>query len=290
MVREVLRLGGEVETLTEDGATALMLAAENDHVRAVDVLLAAGAEFSVTDPSGNTALHRAARAGKGGPTEQLLRAGASRGARNADGRSPQDLAGEGGHGNVQSIFRHTKLIHLSLIKGSVGFTALSDPQHESSVGWDFSLGLGLKVHERLRLQTEVAWATRTTDPTEEGPVMFPNGGDFYYATYSVDIRPSARLALGNPYRTHLYLVGGVSLSTIEEVEILDWVDPDADGTTVTDQSDLKMTSPFAGLGVQGTLGRTITSFELVVSRGSEVRLDRFMGSMGSVMMALSFAW
>lgn len=290
MLQQVLAMGGGADTPDASGSTALMLAAETGQSDAVAVLLNAGADLRATDSRGNTPLHRAANAGLDRTAEALLRAGAPRGAKNADGRSPQSLAGANGHGNVQSVFRHTKFLHLALLKGSFGFTRLADPQHEASVGYDFAIGLGVKVHERLRIQTEVAWATRSSDPMEEGPIIIPGNGDFYYNTYSMDIRPSARLALGNPYRTHVYLVGGVSFSTIEEVEILDWSDTEADGLIVTNQSDLKMTSPLAGLGVQGTLGRTITSVELVVARGSEVRLDRFMGSMGTVMFGLSFAW
>lgn len=290
MMERVLALGGRIDARDGAGSTPFMIAAESGATDALNFLLGAGADIRATDDQGNTPLHRAAAAGQDRTAELLLRAGASRGAGNNAGRSPQDVAGANGHGNVQSLFRHTKFLHLALLKGAVGFTKLAEPQHESSVGWEFALGLGLKVHERVRLQGEVAWATRTTDPMEEGPIVLPGSGDYYYATYSIDIRPTARIALGNPYRTHVYLVGGASLSTIEEVEILDWIDTDADGTIVTDQSDLEMTSVLVGLGIQGTLGRTITSAELVVTRGSEVRLDRFMGSMGAVSFGLSFAW
>lgn len=290
LVVELLRLGAQVDVPATDGSTTLMLAAEAGDVGALGLLLEAGADLEATDSAGNTPLHRAAAAGRDRTAERLMRAGADRGARNARGRSPQDLAGDNGHGSVQSLFRHTKRLHFAPLKGAVGLTRLADPQHESSVGWEYGVGLGLRLHERVRLQGEIAWATRTTDPSEDGPIVVqPGSGDFYYAAYSVDVRPMVRIALGNPYRTHPYTVAGVNLSTVEEAEILDWVDTDADGVIVTDRSET-VTSLIGGLGVQATLGRVVTSVEILLSRSSTLRLEPFEGPMESVTVGLSFAW
>lgn len=290
MVEKVLELGGSVDARDDGGSSALMVAAETGQSALIAALLQSGAALEATDNRGNRALHRAAAAGRDGAVEALLRAGAARGPRNADGRSPNDVAGDEGHGAVQSLFRHTKLFHLALIKVGGGFTRLGHPQHESSTSWEFGLGLGIRAHERVRLQAEVAWATRTTDPLDEGAIALPPGGDLYYAAYSVDVRPSARIALGNPYRTHGYLLAGVNFSTIEEVELLDWTDSDADGVIVTDQSDTEVTSLIGGLGVQKAFGRTIVSLELVVSRASEVRLDPFEGSWTTYGLGFGLAW
>jgi len=292
MVRQTLRLGASVDVTTEDGSTPLMLAAESGGSDIARLLVEAGASVEARDAAGNTPLHRGAAAGSDDAAEFMLRSGAPRGARNAEGRSAEDLAAQNGHGDVRSLFRHTKLLHVAPVKVGVNLTRFEDPQHESSLGWEYSVALGIRVHSRVRLQLDWGFMTRATDPVDEdGPVVLPPGGDFYYWINTVEMRPMIRVALGNPYRTHPYLLAGAAIGSVNEIELRDWSDPDADGQPVTDTSVEEFTSAVAGLGVEWTLGRIITSLELLYSRASPIDLDLFAAQpLSTFGLALVLAW
>jgi cytohesin len=80
---------GLVDAKTDEGRTALQLAAEAGHADAVRVLLAARADPDLTDEDQRTsALHLAAMAGAFAVVELLLAAGANVNARNSDGETP----------------------------------------------------------------------------------------------------------------------------------------------------------------------------------------------------------
>lgn len=92
---EVLLKGGALVNHAErlNGRTALMFAAQGNHLEAVKTLLAAKADTTKVDSEGNTALHWAAVAG-GLETARLLASLGQKTTKNAKGQTPADLAEE----------------------------------------------------------------------------------------------------------------------------------------------------------------------------------------------------
>ena len=53
----LLQQGANINAADKDGQTALMLAADKNHLQAVQTLLAHGAQINATDCKGRSALH-----------------------------------------------------------------------------------------------------------------------------------------------------------------------------------------------------------------------------------------
>src|SRR5438093_7297985 len=79
-VRDMLRCGADINS-TEEGMTALQIAAANGHDDVVEFLLSAGADHSHRDDHGGGALHSACINGTPRTVELLLKAGANPDAR-----------------------------------------------------------------------------------------------------------------------------------------------------------------------------------------------------------------
>ena len=63
-IRESLAAGAPVDGRDANGTTALMMAAANGHVEAMQVLLSAGADINATNERENTSLHWAVFTGQ----------------------------------------------------------------------------------------------------------------------------------------------------------------------------------------------------------------------------------
>ncbi len=82
---------------------ALLTAATQGDVPALETLLDAGTKTNAADERGNTALHLAAANGHAETVRLLLRRGASPDARNKAGRRPLYLAGAAGHADAENV-------------------------------------------------------------------------------------------------------------------------------------------------------------------------------------------
>ena len=76
VVQALLDRGAEVNSAKEDGATPLMLAAQDGHRGGRGLLLAKGAQVNARDNNGITALMLASQGGQREVKKLLLRAGA----------------------------------------------------------------------------------------------------------------------------------------------------------------------------------------------------------------------
>ena len=74
-IRESLAAGAPVDGRDANGTTALMMAAANGHVEAMQVLLSAGADINATNERENTSLHWAVFTGQEEAVKTLLAAG-----------------------------------------------------------------------------------------------------------------------------------------------------------------------------------------------------------------------
>ena len=74
-IRESLAAGAPADGRDANGTTALMMAAANGHVVAMQVLLSAGADINATNGRGNTSLHWAVFTGQEEAVKTLLAAG-----------------------------------------------------------------------------------------------------------------------------------------------------------------------------------------------------------------------
>jgi ankyrin repeat protein len=113
-----------VRAVTERGKTALHLAAENNHLEIVSLLLARGAEIEATSDGYWTPLLNAAQNGHDRVVELLLEKEANVNARTSSGMTALHWAAENGHlGVVQSILKEPKA--LKNAKDGFDSTALS---------------------------------------------------------------------------------------------------------------------------------------------------------------------
>jgi ankyrin repeat protein len=92
--------GADVNRATDDGRTALMLAASERHGPLVHALLARGADVNAANTRGGTALMNAAAAGDEDVVRLLLARGAAVNARASIGWTPLALAATSGHAAV----------------------------------------------------------------------------------------------------------------------------------------------------------------------------------------------
>ena len=102
VLRLLLDYGGRSDHREENGATALIVAAESGYVDTLEVLLFRRADKEAVDEFGRTALHCAAENGHGAAAQVLLDYGANALARTLDGRLPSDMAGTA-HGKVPDV-------------------------------------------------------------------------------------------------------------------------------------------------------------------------------------------
>ena len=90
--KELIDAGADVNACTDDGGTALMLAAERQDISNVSALLAAGANVNLTDSSGRSALIESAYDGAADPdiVQCLIRYGADTALRDGTGKTALD--------------------------------------------------------------------------------------------------------------------------------------------------------------------------------------------------------
>ncbi|MEZ4696762.1 MAG: ankyrin repeat domain-containing protein [Rhodothermales bacterium] len=287
VIDDLLRLGADLSLRSERGRTALSVAAAHANTDAVRLLIENGAEVDAADDESNTPLMLASGAGSARTVEVLLRSGASRKARNEDGKRAVDVAKSRKRIPVLQLYKHIEPVHVAFAKASVNLARLEHPQHESSPGVDLGMSLAVRVQRRIRLQTDVGLAFRATDPVEEGEIQLPPNGDWYYWLTSVDVRPQIRYAIGNPYRHHLYVLGGVGYSAVLDNVLRDWT-KDNEDVDVLDTTDDSFVSINAGLGVEFARSRSVWTLELTYMRVPSFQLDRFDGALGSWGFSIGF--
>lgn len=91
-IKLLLEAGMPVNSVDEDGNTALHLAAEGGHVEVINILLSAGIDTDKKDKNGNTPLIRAVKAEKMKAAVTLVKAGVNTQAVNELGKSALSLA------------------------------------------------------------------------------------------------------------------------------------------------------------------------------------------------------
>ncbi|CAE7565976.1 Ank1 [Symbiodinium sp. CCMP2456] len=105
IVQILLDARANVDERTADGATALMVAAQNGHENLLSLLLAAcpTATVNLEDSTGLTALYFAAQNGHAGIVRMLLKAGASTEVCSHDGATPLFKAAQNGHQKAVAV-------------------------------------------------------------------------------------------------------------------------------------------------------------------------------------------
>lgn len=138
LVEHLLVLQGRSPRTSDDqGSQAIHHAARLGHELIVSLLLEHGVEASPLDGSGLTPLFLSAREGHVGVVEVLLDAGADARARGlVDGllQLPLDLAVEGGHAGVISVFHGRDPAITNDTDGATGYTALHHAAKHNQVG------------------------------------------------------------------------------------------------------------------------------------------------------------
>lgn len=94
MVAALLKAGADVDVETQEGMTALTLAANFGYAEVAKALLTAGVDVNTAVQNAWTPLMYAAKAGHADLVKLLLDAGADVGARNKNGNTSWDLAEE----------------------------------------------------------------------------------------------------------------------------------------------------------------------------------------------------
>jgi ankyrin repeat protein len=106
---QAIREGAQVDSLdlrrSENGRRPLNWAAWNNHVVAIQWLLAHGASVNAVNHTGFTAIHHAAENGSTDALKALLAAGADFRIPNNDGVFPIDTAREHGHVEIVSLLQ-----------------------------------------------------------------------------------------------------------------------------------------------------------------------------------------
>jgi ankyrin repeat protein len=90
---------------TPEGDTCLHIAATRGDVRAIQLLLEAGADINTIGDMGSTALHNAVSQGRVEAVKYLLNAGASKQIKDEFGQTPEDRARQLGLEEIVSLFR-----------------------------------------------------------------------------------------------------------------------------------------------------------------------------------------
>jgi hypothetical protein len=103
-VKVFLDYGADPNTQTDDGKTALMKAADRNHMGVMQQLVA-GADVNLQDAAGATALMWAAHRGYGEAVQLLLSAGADVNLKNRGGYTALMIAEFNGHQNVVRLLQ-----------------------------------------------------------------------------------------------------------------------------------------------------------------------------------------
>uniref|UniRef100_A0A8C2AG22 CARD- and ANK-containing Inflammasome Adaptor Protein n=1 Tax=Cyprinus carpio TaxID=7962 RepID=A0A8C2AG22_CYPCA len=99
----LLRVGAQINSVTQDGFTPLHLASQSGHTEAVAQLLEGKADIHVKDKQGRTALHWAAAQGEVGVIQLLLNSGSNTNATEKEKKTPLHLAAMEGHTRAVSV-------------------------------------------------------------------------------------------------------------------------------------------------------------------------------------------
>ncbi|GAB4813603.1 hypothetical protein N2152v2_000649 [Parachlorella kessleri] len=102
----LLEAGADVNSSSHDGSTALHIAALNDFINGIDLLVAAGADLGAQDNDGNTALHEAVIKKSMQAVAVLVEVGAPLNAVNAAGRTALGEARRMGSGTLVTFLQH----------------------------------------------------------------------------------------------------------------------------------------------------------------------------------------
>jgi ankyrin repeat protein len=102
----VVNEGADVNAKTNDGSTALMLAARLNKKDLVELLLSRGADVNAVDQQGNTALINAVIKGQGEVVCPLIRNGADVNAKDREGRTALQFAEQYGHKRIAQLLRN----------------------------------------------------------------------------------------------------------------------------------------------------------------------------------------
>ena len=123
VIKKLYNIGSDVNAKTNDGWTALMLAARGGHAEHIKVLLNAGADVNAEDYRGVTALMWAASGGHAEAIKLLLNAGADVNAKNnIFGVTALMMAAGGGHAEVIKLLLNAGADVNA--KSNEGYTAL----------------------------------------------------------------------------------------------------------------------------------------------------------------------
>ena len=101
----LIAAGASLNTRTEYGDTALLLAAAYGHTDLALALLEKGADTDMQNEKGNTALTYAAWYGRTDITHAILAQGADAGLKTKKGQTAWDLAAENGHHDLAQAIR-----------------------------------------------------------------------------------------------------------------------------------------------------------------------------------------
>lgn len=96
--------GADVDTITPDGVTALMLAAMEGHLEVVKFLIDRDVDIDAVTPEGRTALMFASENGNCAVAEFLILKGADFTAATSDGMTASELARKNGHNDMLDLF------------------------------------------------------------------------------------------------------------------------------------------------------------------------------------------
>ncbi len=288
-ISHLLNSGADVDARTNDEQTPLMFSSSRGREGLAYELIDSGADVEAKDNRGNTPLMYAAGANRRDMVIGLLKRGASKRTRNLDGKNARGVAmqNRSENRNALTVFQQIQTIQFAPIKLGVNLSRLVDPQLASSFGAELGMVVSLPLVSNLRVQADVGTVVRVTEPNDEADQSIFGGGDRYYFISTVEARPQLRFDFGNTYRRHPYLLAGIGLGGVMDVELRDY-SGQFDEEVVTDNSDESFTTLNVGIGWQGAAPRSTWTFELTYSRVASMKLDRFEGPLTTIGFAIGF--
>ncbi|XP_054762960.2 transient receptor potential cation channel subfamily A member 1-like [Lytechinus pictus] len=108
LVRQLLKMGADITNVNDEHRTALMLAAVNNHVETMSILIEHNCDIHAIDKDKNNALHVCCDAGHIAAANLLIRAGADQSASNNEGFTPLELAIEREQGEIAAAIIKSK--------------------------------------------------------------------------------------------------------------------------------------------------------------------------------------